>query len=231
METCKELEERKKELLAELAEIDRKLLAKADEIDEVNIAKAIAECLDLDIEELKGPGGAWYRQHRLYTLHSRKAFDKLVENLPEKSYLCGYDELNWYGDYVEGTTGRLRNTDCLVMLDETNAIVFRLKEYYDEEFIKLKKTDFYIVGYLGSGKLKIKAEAEDFDGETQVIRIVDSNNNYEAFSYIVDGDYTLFDGQDVVDVIKTVDLTSFVIKDGEDYHIQKVKTRKEEKQN
>ena len=223
METRKELEERKKKLLDELAEIDRKLLAKADEIDEVNIAKAIAECLDLDIEELKKPGGAWYRQHRLYTLHSRKAFDKLVENLPEKSYLCGYDEHNCCGDYVEGA-GRVRNTDCLVMLDETNAIVFRLEEYYDEKLIKLKQTDFYILGYLGSGKLKIDATPEFEDG-TSDVSIVDSNDDYKAFVFTSTGDYSSFNGKYVVDVIKPIDLANFVTKDGEDYIIkQKVKT-------
>ena len=115
------------------------------------------------------------------------------------------------------------------MVNAKTAIVFKLTEKYNEIGIKFGK-DFSIEVYVGANNLKIRAEAEDFDGETQVVRIVDPNNNYEAFAYIVDGDYTLFDGQDVVDVIKTVDLTNFVIKDEEDYHIQKVKTTKETKQ-
>ena len=226
METLRELKEARGKLYDKINEINKKFKEIDEKINEIEIATAIAYCSDE--EKLREVGASTHFTKIDVSLANRNFFNEIVELLPDNSYICDYNENDGY--WTDGTNGGpRRTTNYLLMVNAKTAIVFKLTEKYNETGIKFGK-DFSIEVYVGANNLKIRAEAEDFDGETQVVRIVDSNNNYEVFSYIVDGDYTLFDGQAVVDVIKTVDLTNFVIKDGEDYHIQKVKTTKDTKQ-
>ena len=225
METLRELKEARGKLYDKINEMNEKIKEINEKIKEIEIATAIVYCSD---EKLREVGAPTHFTKINVSLANRNFFNEIVELLPDNSYICEYDVDDGY--WTDGTnSGPCRTTDYLLMVNAKTAIVFKLTEKYNETGIKLRK-DFSIEVYVGANNLKIRAMAEDFDGETHVVRIVDPNNNYEAFAYIVDGNYTLLDGQDVVDVIKTVDLTNFVIKDEEDYHIQKVKTTKETKQ-
>lgn len=219
METLKKLQEVRGKLYDKIKDINEEINDINEKINEIEIANAIAYCSD---EEKLRKDGAPIRFTKSYvSLKNRNFFNEIVELLPDDSYICGYNDDRYWTDGTH--SGPCRTTNYLLMVNAKNAIVFKLTEKYDKTGIKFGK-DFSIEVYVGANNLKIRAEAEDFDGETQVVRIVDSNDNYEVFSYIVEGDYTLFDGQDVVDVIKTVDLNNFIIKDSEeDYHFQKVK--------
>ena len=215
MQTSTELKAKKQELLDAVKGIDEKL-------DEIELASIISEYMD--IEEIRKKSMVKRKKSNTMTLHGRKAFLKLINMLPQNSILHGWAKGSWWG----GSHPCIFN-HYILLLDEKTLLYIRYEEKFKEQEEKICSTSFFIETYAGEGKLSINVKRGMWHGDNLII-IVDSSNNYEVNIFNLSGDYSSYNGKYVSDLIKPIDLANFITKDGEDYHIQKVKNTKEAKQ-
>ena len=214
MITSKSIEEKQKKLKNEMQRLN-------EQEDELTIANEISEFMD--IEGLRKYGR--YTQEDIVDLHSRKAFNKLIKVLSEKSYLFGYTNGGWGNDIMN----RTHYNKYLVLLDEKTVLSLCLAEDYEGRTDELHGLEFHIDAFVGNEALEISVEKGVCD-DTSYVSIVDPSDNFAPYQFNIDGDCSSYNGMKLVDLIGTIDLANVVKKDKEDYHIQKIKNIKEVKQ-